>query len=62
MDTLVKKEIEKNLKEINRNFGFIIDEKLPTSDIIKKEFEGIRILVNYCERLALEGSNAIETI
>lgn len=62
MDALVKKELEKNLKEINNNFGFVIDEKLPTNEIIKKEFEGIRILVDYCEKLALEGTNAIETI
>ena len=62
MREIVKRELEKNLKEINSNFGFVIDEKLPTNEIIKKEFEGIRMLVDYCERLALEGESAIERI
>ena len=62
MDDLVKKELEKNLKAINDNFGFILAGKLPTNEIIKEEFEGIKILVDYCEKLALEGVDAIETI
>ena len=62
MHELVKKELVKNIEEINKNFGFIVDEKLPTKEIIKMEFKGIRILVDYCEQLALNGIDAIETI
>ena len=62
MNEAVANEIKKQLKEINHNFEFIINEKLPTQDLIKLEFKGIRILVDYCEKLALEGESAIEEI
>ena len=62
MDALVRKELEKQIAEINNNFRFIVEDKLPTKEIILQEFQGIRILVDYCEKLALEGVSAIETI
>ena len=62
MDELVKKEFNNTLEQINKCFGFIIDDVLPTNEIIKLEFKSIRILTDYCEKLALEGVSAIETI
>ena len=62
MNESVKKELQKNIQEINKNFDFILNEKLPTEELIKLEFEGIRILVDYCERLALNGEEAIEKL
>lgn len=50
MDALVKKEIENNLRAINNNMNCIINgENLP-DELIKMEFEGIRILVDYSEK------------
>lgn len=62
MDALVKKELKKNVNMISQTLNFVTDENLPTNEIIKEEFNSIRILVDYCEKLALEGSNAIETV
>ena len=62
MDALVKKELEKNVNMISQTLSFVTDENLPTNEIIKEEFNSIRILVDYCEKLALEGVNAIETM
>lgn len=62
MDKTVKKELEKNLALINKNFLRIINEELPSDEFVKMEFDGIRILSDYSEKLALEGVNAIETI
>lgn len=62
MDKTVKKELEKNLALINKNFLRIINEELPSDEFVKMEFDGIRILSDYSEKLALEGANAIETI
>ena len=62
MTEAVMSEIKKQVKAINRDFEFIINDELPTEELIKLEFEGIRILVNYCEKLALEGESAIEEI
>ena len=62
MDALVKKELEKNLNAINSDLSTIINGETLTDELIKNGFNGIRILVDYCEKLALEGVNAIETI
>lgn len=62
MDALVKKELEKNLKAINEGLNCIINGEFPTEDLIKTELNGIRILTDYCEKLALEGVSAIENI
>ena len=61
MNELVKKIMEKNRKSINENFRIIMEDKLPT-ELIKLEFESIRILIDYSEKLALEGESAIETL
>ena len=62
MNELVKKELEKNVKAINENLGIIMEGKLPNAELIKMEFDGIRILIDYCEKLAVEGESAIETL
>ena len=59
---LVKKELEKNVKAINENLGIILEGKLPNAELIKMEFDGIRILIDYCEKLAVEGESAIEAL
>lgn len=62
MDALVKKELEKNMNAINSDLSTIINGETLTDELIKNGFNGIRILVDYCEKLALEGANAIETM
>lgn len=62
MDALVKKELEKNMNAINSDLSTIINGETLTDELIKNGFNGIRILVDYCEKLALEGAKAIETI
>ena len=61
MNELVKKIMEKNRKSINENFRIIMEDKLPT-ELIKLEFESIRSLIEYSDKLALEGESAIETL
>ena len=61
MNELVKKIMEKNRKSINENFRIIMEDKLPT-ELIKLEFESIRSLIDYSEKLALEGESAIEAL
>ena len=61
MNELVKKIMEKNRKAIDENFKIIMEDKLPT-ELIKLEFESIRSLIEYSEKLALEGESAIETL
>lgn len=62
MNALVKKEIENNLRAINNDMNGILNgENLP-DELIKTGFDGIRILVDYSEKLALEGESAIEEI
>lgn len=62
MNELVKKELEKNVKAINENLSIILEGKLPTAELIKMGFDCIRILIDYCEKLAVEGESAIETL
>ena len=62
MNELVKKIMEKNRKAIDENFRIIMEDKLPTAELIKLEFESIRSLIDYSEKLALEGESAIETL
>ena len=42
MNELVKKIMEKNRKSIDENFRIIMEDKLPTAELIKLEFESIR--------------------
>lgn len=62
MNELAKKEFEKNVKAINQNLDFVVKGQLPTSELIKMQFDSIRILIDYCEKLALDGESAIETM
>ena len=62
MNELVKKELEKNMKVINENLRIILEGKFPNAELIKMEFDCIRILIDYCEKLAVEGESAIETL
>ena len=55
MNELVKKIMEKNRKAIDEIFTIIMEDKLPTAELIKLEFESIRSLIDYSEKLALEG-------
>mgnify|MGYP003297553592 CR=1 FL=1 len=54
MSEAVKREIEINAKQIMRDLQTIIDGGMPTEDLTKTHFEGIRMLVDHCEKLALE--------
>lgn len=60
MSENVKKELEKTIEQINKDFSYILDERLPDNEVIGLHFKGIRTLVNYCENLALNGEAAIE--
>lgn len=62
MNELVKKEFEKNVRAINQNLDYVFNGVLSSDDNIKMEFESIRCLIDYCEKLALEGESAIETL
>ena len=62
MNEVVKKELEKNMKVINENLRIILEGKFPNAELIKMEFDSIRILIDYCEKLAVEGESAIETL
>lgn len=51
MDENTKKKMEANVKAINRDLTKIIEGKLPTDELVKMQFEAIRILVDDCEKL-----------
>lgn len=53
MDTTTKKTLEKSIQTINKNFDYIINESLPSKDLIKLEFDGIKALIEHCESLVL---------
>lgn len=50
------------MKAINENLSIILEGKLPTTELIRMGFDSIRILIDYCEKLAVEGESAIETL
>ena len=50
------------MKAINENLRIILEGKLPTAELIKMEFDSIRLLIDYCEKPAVEGESAIETL
>lgn len=60
MEDIVKHELELNIKELKRCIDEIIPFAETTEEIVKLNFESIRMLVDYCERLSLEGEPAIE--
>lgn len=51
MDENAKKKLEANVKAINRDLAKIVEGKLPTDELVKMQFEAIRILVDDCEKL-----------
>ena len=46
-----KKKFDANIKEINRDLTEISEGKLISDELIKMQFEAIRILIDDCERL-----------
>ena len=60
MNENVKKELDRTINRINKDFSYVQDERLSTDELIKMQFDGIRILVNYCENLALRGEEALK--
>ena len=63
MDEATKRKFNANIKAVNGDLIEILEERLPTDELIKLQFEGIRILIDDCERLALkenEEKKAIE--
>lgn len=56
----VRKELKKNLNMINCGFeNVILTDDIP-KDIVKMQFESIRVLIDYCESLVRDGETAIE--
>ena len=53
MSETTKKELEINVKQITRELQCVVDGGIPTEDLTKAHFEGIRMLVDHCEQLAL---------
>ena len=63
MDEATKRKFNANIKAVNRDLIEILEERLSTDELIKLKFEGIRILIDDCQRLALkenEAKNEIE--
>ena len=63
MDEATKRKFNANIKAGNRDLIEILEKRLPTDELIKLKFEGIRILIDDCQRLALkenEAKNEIE--
>ena len=56
MTDIVKNELERNVKELERCVELIV----PYTNTIEENFESIRTLVDYCEGLSLEGEPAME--
>lgn len=52
MNENAKKKFDANVKAINRDLIKIAEDKLPTDELVKMQFEAIRILINNCEKLA----------
>ena len=59
---LLNENSRKNVKANNQNLDFVVKGKLPTNELIKMQFDSIRILIDYWEKLALEGESTIQTI
>lgn len=55
----VKKEMELHVRELQRSIDNIVSYADTTEDIVKMNFESIRLLVDYCEELSLEGESAM---
>ena len=63
MDEATKRKFNANIKAVNRDLIEILEKRLPTDELIKLKFEGIRILIDDCQRLTFkknEAKNEIE--
>ena len=60
MTDIVKNELERNVKELERCVELIVPHTNTKDVIIRLNFESIRKLVDYCEGLSLEGEPAME--
>lgn len=54
MNENAKKKFDANVKAINRDLTKIVEGKLPTDELVKMQFEAIRILIDDCEKLVTE--------
>ena len=54
MNENTKKKFDANVKAINRDLTKIAEGKLPTDELVKMQFEAIRILIDDCEKLVTE--------
>ena len=54
MDDKTKRKLSVNIREINKNLMRIAEEKLPTKELVKMEFDAIRALIDDCEKLAVK--------
>lgn len=55
MTDIVKKELERNIQELKYCVDKIVFYADTTEEIVKLNFESIRMMVDYCEQLSLEG-------
>lgn len=55
----VKKELELHVRELQHSIDNIVSYADTTEDVVKMNFESIRLLVDYCEGLSLEGEPAM---
>lgn len=60
MTDIVKEELEQNIKELKRCVDKIVFYTDTTEEIMKLNFESIRMLVDYCEGLCVEGEPVAE--
>ena len=60
MTDIVKEELEQNIKELKRCVDKIVFYTDTTEEIVKLNFESIRMLVDYWEELCVEGEPAVE--
>ena len=60
MTDIVKEELKRNVKQLERCVEKIVAYTNTTEEIMKLNFELIRMLVDYCEGLSLEGEPAME--
>lgn len=54
MNENAKKKFDANVKAINRDLTKIVEGKLATDELVKMQFEAIRILIDDCEKLVTE--------
>ena len=60
MTDIVKKELEQNIQALKHCVDKIVFYADTTEEIVKLNFESIRMMVDYCEQLSLEVEPAIE--